>query len=368
MPENNIKNHRHDNDLRSRAAMGMLIAICIMALALRIGDLFVPGHFAQPDEGFSITAAQKPTVQELTRFVARDAHPPLYFVVLRYWLKIIPGGLFSAKILSVLFNVANIVLSYFLARIWTSRKTAILAAFILAVSPWNIYWAHLARNHQMLPAFFTLSSLLLFRWLKSPRERFPWGYALATIVMVHINYLSFFIVGAQVLIAITDCRRRLQRLALFFPAILLAACSYIPLMDMLIYQLLQGPMNATHFQHQVSPGLLFYHFLFYNILTTDLGVLWYPPPSHWLSILFGGLIIAGGFIGGVKKLRNISFYILLLVPPASSVIFAKIGQTTMAERYLAYSIGPFAILFASGMMQFYRYSKKPFSRITDNAD
>ena len=328
-----------------------LLGILALALILRFLDLSFPSHFPQPDEYFSLEAASQGSVRDMMSFVARDTHPPLYFLVLRAWLHIYPAIPLSTKILSILFNVTNILLTYHMALLWVDRKTARLTALFMALSPWNIYWSHLARNHQMLPPLFTLSSWSLVLWLRSDSKRFPLVYCLVTTLMLQTNYLAFFILGTHGIIAIWECRERLSRLLILITAQLIATISYLPLFSILLRHIKEGPMNAGFPQHTVSPIYLFFHFIFFNLFTDYLGALWYPPPSSMIMILLGGLIIALAGIKAVKRLRDPGFYLLLLLPPFLTVLFAKIKGTTMAERYLAYAIGPFCILFAAGLSE-----------------
>jgi len=328
-----------------------LLLIIFLAFSLRMIDVSIPCHHPQPDERFSLEAATQPALRDTIRFTAADTHPPLYFIILRGWLKILPKNYDSPKLLSMIFNTANIFLTFILAQLWLNKKTALLAALVMALSPWNIYWSHLARNHQMLPVFFTLSTLALFQWLRSGGKKFPICYCIIAAIMIHTNYLAFFILASQGAIALWECRRNLRRL--FMPAITacLAVASYYPYLSALKYHITEGPMNAGCFQHVVSPIYLFYHFLFFNIFTCNLGHLWYPPPSHPAPLLSGGLVLALVGIKAVKKIPDFSFYILLLLPPTLSVFIGWLKGTTMAERYLAYAIGPFAILFAAGLAE-----------------
>lgn len=330
-----------------------LLLIIFLAFSLRVIDVSIPCHQSQPDERFSLEAATQPTLRDTIKFAAADTHPPLYFIILRYWLKILPANYDSPKLLSILFNTANILLTFILAQLWLDKKTSLLAALVMALSPWNIYWAHLARNHQMLPLFFSLSCLTFFQWLRSGRTSFPFIYCIITIIMIQTNYLAFFILAAQGIIALWECRKNLPRLLLPGIAACIAIASYYPYLSALKYHITEGPMNAGCFQHAVSPIYLFYHFLFFNIFTCNLGNLWYPPPSHLTSLMAGGLILALVSIRATKRLRDMSFYILLLLPPTLSVFVGWLKGATMAERYLAYAIGPFAILFAAGLAEIF---------------
>jgi len=337
--------------IRRRPPEWILPGILFLALALRISDLSMGAHFSQPDEAFSLEAALQPSFFHTIFFVARDTHPPLYFLLLRGWFKIFPPTYLFAKFLSVLLNVSNIALTYLLARIFVKRKTALLAAAVMALSPWNIYWSHLARNHQLLPPLFTLSTWTLLLWLRSDKRKFPAGYCLWTILMIQTNYLGLLILPVHAILVLIATRDWKKKWLPAGGAMIIALLSYIPLAGILWHHFRYGPMNSGFFQQVVSPFLLFFRFLYFNIFTGDLGDLWYPPPHRLSTIVIGGSIMGSIFLAGIRRIRDIGFYILLFGPIVLTLCFAWWKGATMAERYLAYAIGPFSILFAAGIVE-----------------
>ena len=96
--------------------------------------------------------------------MTEDHHPPLYFVLVHWWMQLFPasGGyvsLWAARSLPALFGVASIPAAYglgFLA--FRSRLVAQLAAAMMAVSPFGIFLAQEAR-HYALGTFWVIPSV-----------------------------------------------------------------------------------------------------------------------------------------------------------------------------------------------------------------
>lgn len=353
---------KEENKQKDPVIDWVFVFIIFSAFVLRLMDLTWPSHILQPDEMFSMKAALQPTIGDLIKFVAVDTHPPLYFLVLRGWFKLVPVTFENAKMLSILFNVLNIALTFRLALLWGNRKTALLAALVMALSPWNIYWSHLARNHQMLPPLFTASTLALFLWFKKDKKGFPAWYAILSILMIQTNYLSFFILFTHGVIILWKCRKDFREALYPFLAIIISVMSYLPFLFTFTEHLTKGPMRVPFGQHVVSPGLLFYHFLFFNLFTGNLGDLWYPPPHSWYMITTGGLVLSLLIIFAAKKIKDPVFWMLLVIPPVITLITARILGTTMAERYLAYCIGPFAIMIAAGIRGVLNFHQKQIKK------
>jgi uncharacterized membrane protein len=94
-----------------------------------------------------------------------DTHPPLYFVLVHEWMKLLPLGkdgyisLWAARSLPALFGVVSIPAVYFLSRFaFGSRLVGQLAAAMMAVSPHGIFQAQEAR-HYSLAIVFVIASL-----------------------------------------------------------------------------------------------------------------------------------------------------------------------------------------------------------------
>ena len=96
-----------------------------------------------------------------------DNHPPTYFVLAHWWMKLWhnPGesvSLFTVRALPAFFGVLSIPAIYFVAKFTlNSRLVAQLAAAMMAVSPYGIYLAQEAR-HYSLAILFVIISLLFF--------------------------------------------------------------------------------------------------------------------------------------------------------------------------------------------------------------
>jgi 4-amino-4-deoxy-L-arabinose transferase-like glycosyltransferase len=77
----------------------------------------------------------------------------------------------SARLVPALVGVAAVPLLYLLLRRCMARPGALAAAFLLALSPWHIYWSQNARFYTLLFLFFNLGLLLFYLGIERNR---PW--------------------------------------------------------------------------------------------------------------------------------------------------------------------------------------------------
>ncbi|MCI0475042.1 MAG: glycosyltransferase family 39 protein, partial [Anaerolineales bacterium] len=112
------------------------------------------------DETVSVLLAQKDWLA-LTRHTAGDIHPPLYYYALHFWGRLAGWSEFSAAFLSLFFGILLIALVYRAAREFFGARVARIAALLVALSPYNLWYAQEARMYT-LGAFLGLASTYFF--------------------------------------------------------------------------------------------------------------------------------------------------------------------------------------------------------------
>jgi uncharacterized membrane protein len=80
-------------------------------------------------------------------------HPPLYFVILRWWIDLFGTGAAATRSLSAIFSLAAVALFFDVGRILHGPRQALLAAAISALAIAQIDFAQEARSYPMLIFF-----------------------------------------------------------------------------------------------------------------------------------------------------------------------------------------------------------------------
>ncbi|MBE9129184.1 MULTISPECIES: glycosyltransferase family 39 protein [unclassified Coleofasciculus] len=143
-------------------------------LVFSLGNSF---HTVPLDQAISLETLLKPLQLDpddgggaVTRHLfAEDHHPPLYFLLAHWWMKLFPTSavetfqgtslLWAARSLPALLGVVSIPAMYGLGWLaFRSRLVAQLAAAMMAVSPYGIYLAQEAR-HYTLGILWVIASL-----------------------------------------------------------------------------------------------------------------------------------------------------------------------------------------------------------------
>ena len=114
------------------------------------------------DEGYSVWFATHP-VSRMLALTAQDIHPPLYYALLRGWTLLLGTGPVALRLLSVVIGTLAIPAVYLAGRrLFGSRRTALLAAALLAINPLHIYYSQEVRMYGLVALLST--AILAAAW------------------------------------------------------------------------------------------------------------------------------------------------------------------------------------------------------------
>ncbi|KKR11746.1 MAG: hypothetical protein UT39_C0003G0015 [Candidatus Woesebacteria bacterium GW2011_GWA1_39_21] len=170
------------------------------------------------DEAIGAIAAREMSVYQMFEsFFTVDNHPPLYYLLLKLWTSIFGYSEFSLRFPSILFSLLTIYLVYKIALLIQRlekddhkpmRSVGLftyptVAALLLAISQFNIYFSQEARMYSMA-AFF--ASLLVYFFIKLYTVRVSWfymlGFSLALLCLGTTDYLPYFLILTIALFAL----------------------------------------------------------------------------------------------------------------------------------------------------------------------
>ena len=127
------------------------------------------------DETFSVWLANHSVGEMLPWIVRIDQHPPLYYLLLHYWIALTGDTPYNVRLLSVLFGAATIPVIYLIGKRLSGVVVGLAAAVFLALSPFNIYFAQEAWMYTLLTFNAAVAIYALVRLLTDPRAVRPIG-------------------------------------------------------------------------------------------------------------------------------------------------------------------------------------------------
>jgi 4-amino-4-deoxy-L-arabinose transferase-like glycosyltransferase len=115
------------------------------------------------DEGIGVWLSRMPAL-EAVRWTAGDVHPPLFYLFLIGWRALVGEGAFVLRFLSVIFSTLTIPVIFRLGKALGGARTGALAAGVLTVSRFSIWWAQEIRMYAPA-ALLATGSLWSSVWL-----------------------------------------------------------------------------------------------------------------------------------------------------------------------------------------------------------
>jgi uncharacterized membrane protein len=155
------------------AAPWIVIAITLLGGVLRI--LLITKNGMWLDETFSVWLANH-NLEEMLSWIAKiDQHPPLYYLLLHPWIGKYGDTPYYVRLLSVLFGTITIPVIYQIGKRMSGASMGLVAALILALSPFNIRFAQEARMYTLLTFNAAVAIYALVRLLTDVRNTRPIG-------------------------------------------------------------------------------------------------------------------------------------------------------------------------------------------------
>ena len=173
-------------------AIVVIILVIILGLALRAYSLGTESIWL--DEAESIYESTL-TIAEMS---SHSNQPPLYFLILNWWIHLWGTGEIAIRSLSVIFGVLAVFMTYLAGKELFDSKTGLIASFISAISQFYIYHAQDARAYSLLLLLSLVSCFFFIKILKQDKIWHYPCYFLATVLLGYTHIYGIFIIASQI--------------------------------------------------------------------------------------------------------------------------------------------------------------------------
>jgi mannosyltransferase len=166
----------------------ILASILAFALLFRLFCLGCESFWT--DEAFTVERISSGPV---ALFAGEVQHPPLYFLLLYAWSFLLGQSELALRLLSVAFGLASVFLAYRVCGLIAERRTGLIAAALMSLSTFQLYFSQEARPYAMFSAMALLS---MYFFLRLPEGKGR-HYMLSTALMLYTHVFGVFIVLSQ---------------------------------------------------------------------------------------------------------------------------------------------------------------------------
>lgn len=170
-----------------------LVAAGVVAVALGVGLRFYAPTALWLDETISVNIARLPVTQ-IPRALSHDGSPPLYYILLHYWMAAFGRGDFAVRALSGVVSVGTLPVFWLAGRRMGGRTVAWVTFFLALSSPFAINYATTARMYSLMILLSLLGYLALDRALEDPTPGRRLAVAAVTAALLYTHYWGIYLV------------------------------------------------------------------------------------------------------------------------------------------------------------------------------
>ncbi len=222
------------------------IPISIVILNIIFKGLFLSSNSVAGDEPFSVFYAQSDIIS-IIKFLSKGNNPPLYEILLHFWIKLFGISAFSVRIPSLIFNSITVLFLYKIGNKYFNLNIALTASLLFVFSDYQIMFAHEARVYALLGMLTTISVYLFLELITTEKltKQNLIFLIISNILIIYSHYFGFFIIFFQVLFIIFNKTLRNKYLKQLLISLAIITLFYLPNINILINRFIFSTTNGT---------------------------------------------------------------------------------------------------------------------------
>lgn len=272
-----------------------------------------------------------------------DPHPPLYFALMKFLFQLFGYTSLVARVFSAIVGVVGVYAIYLLGKEINNKNTGLLAAFLLAINSFHIYYSQEVRMYALLLLFTVLSYYRLVLYLKQNTYKNAILYGLFTGLMLLTQFFGLFVLVSQlILLLFVLIKKEKTNKLLFFKQLLASGLviiiSFLPALNIFI--------ETTKKKYTaIQPTTIDTIFLIFKDFVQQ---------SYILLFLYSVLIVVCLYYALKEKMKQ-SYLILfswIIITLALPIIRSYLVTPMIVSRYFITILPAFIIIVSISILKF----------------
>ncbi len=177
--------------MNKKITLILLIGVVVLASILRLwqlGKVPLSPDWDEASLGYNAYSIMQTGKDEYGKFLPvvlrsfDDYKPALYSYLIIPFIKLVGLNIYAVRLPAVIFGILAVLATFFLVKeLFANVKTALLASFFMAISPWHLQFSRIAFESSVGMAFNIFSVLSFMKGLKKP------FYLLLSAVLMALN-------------------------------------------------------------------------------------------------------------------------------------------------------------------------------------
>lgn len=317
-------------------AAAPLLAILLASSIIRLWNLGTKSLWY--DETYTAFIAQKSPGTMLRYLITDGVHPPLYYWGMAIWLRVFGTSPVVLRLPSAIAGVLSVGLLYLLVRRMAGKPEAVLAALLLGLSPFFVWYSQDARMYAVDCLAAIAAAFSFWQLFRAPSWKNMAWMILAHAVFYGLHYFGVFLLLAEICFLILFRRKYSGAWKFFLPAQIAAL---LPLAGWIA--ILLNRVNGSFGIGWIpKPGGLDPILTIVNFFVANAGV--WTVSAILGAVVLGALILLSFFTRESKE--TLAFGLLWLVIPVLVIWVLSQNIPVYIDRYLVFTL-PAAVLLVS---------------------
>jgi hypothetical protein len=184
----------------------LLAGLVLVGASLRLATLSSQSYWF--DEAQAAHELHLSLGAMLSSLTSHETNPPLYFVLGWLWAAVFGTGEAGLRSLSAILGTAAIPVAYLCGRELVSRRAGLIAAALVTLNPFMVWYSQEAREYMLLAVLSGGSLLYFARTLRSPSRRNIAAWASLSGLAVLTHFFAGFLVAPEALWLLYAIRER----------------------------------------------------------------------------------------------------------------------------------------------------------------
>lgn len=310
--------------------------------------LFITHRDIGLDEPFTIFHAQQSIWHILSMPAQGEPNPPLFTLLLHFWIKMTGIGPVAVRLLPLLFNSLTVLFLYFSGKRFFGFWAGVLASGMFLFSSFHFFHGLEVRTYSLLSLATASSLYFILHLLKEPGSRkLTIALIVSNLALVYSHYFGWFVVIMQLAWVLFYIREKniYRNILISFGVTVIA---YLPFFLILFRQFLKSS-QGTWVEPPKSGEEYFYQLQhFFNHSEVFNAVLW---------VLASGVV----YMTFMKSWKSINKDLLILFlwwfVPFTMMFFVSFEIPVFISRYLIFiSVGLY-LFVAVAVTQIFNHNK-----------
>jgi uncharacterized membrane protein len=207
--------------------LGLLAAVVVLAAVLRFWGIGDQSYWL--DEAYTVQVIDRGFGDMLAEVPHTESTPPLYYILAWLWSQVFGVGEAGLRSLSAVLGIATVPAAYLAGRQVFSERAGLIAALLVAVNPYLVWFSQEARAYALFVLLATLSVWLLARAVDQPTTRRTLSWAAIAALAICTHYFAGFLVLGEMAWLIWRVRSRAAAIAAGLVVLVVAALAPLPL-------------------------------------------------------------------------------------------------------------------------------------------